>query len=439
VALTLVLIIVGTATVFGAAEALLAALVAGVGFVYYFLPPRGFQVDTFEDLVDLMAFLVTAIVTGQVVAQLRRLRLRALKQQDEAEKLNRLTHAMLSRGESELSLAQLADRLVGIFEAEGVALYDMLSGQIVRSGLHSGALSDDALYQAATGDLPFGNPHCFFAPIRRGGKLGGSISMNGANVSDTLLRAIAERVELAMARLDAAEKATEAEVVRRTEELKSAVLDAMAHEIRNPLNSIKIAATTLLSEYAGSELDRLEMLTIIDEEATRMDRLLEEEVRLARGEAKDLSLRKEAHDLARLIPEAIEEMRLVAGQRPIQVFVPESLPPAECDGNMIGRVLKQLVSNALKYSPEDSPLTVSAEFTGETVVIDVVDRGPGVNEDERERIFEKHYRGRAARRRTTGSGLGLASARSIVRAHGGEIWLTSPRGGGAAFHISLPV
>jgi signal transduction histidine kinase len=69
----------------------------------------------------------------------------------------------------------------------------------------------------------------------------------------------------------------------------------------------------------------------------------------------------------------------------------------------------------------------------------VVDRGPGVNEDERERIFEKHYRGRAARRRTTGSGLGLASARSIVRAHGGEIWLTSPRGGGAAFHISLPV
>ena len=106
---------------------------------------------------------------------------------------------------------------------------------------------------------------------------------------------------------------------------------------------------------------------------------------------------------------------------------------------MIARVLKQLLSNALKYSPDDSPLTVSAEFTGAAIVIDVVDRGPGVDDEERDRIFEKYYRGRAARSGTPGTGLGLASARSIVQAHGGEIWVTSPPAGGAAFHVSLPV
>lgn len=181
------------------------------------------------------------------------------------------------------------------------------------------------------------------------------------------------------------------------------------------------------------------MLTIIDEEVTRMDGLLDEAVQMARVEANDLSLKKELQNLAALIAAAIEEMSALAGRRRIQVSVPESLPPAECDKDMVIRVLKQLLSNALKYSPEESPLTVSAEFTGAAVVIEVVDRGPGVSDEERDRIFEKYYRGRAARSGTPGTGLGLASARAIVQAHGGEIWMTSPPAGGAAFHVSLPV
>jgi two-component system sensor histidine kinase KdpD len=152
-----------------------------------------------------------------------------------------------------------------------------------------------------------------------------------------------------------------------------------------------------------------------------------------------LSFKKEPHDLALLIPAAVEDMAHRAGGRPIQVRVPDSLPPAECDKNMMLRVLKQLLNNALKYSPEDSLLTVSAEFTGAAIVIDIVDRGPGVAEDERDLIFEKYYRGRAGRADMQGTGLGLPAAKCIVRAHGGEIWVTSPPEGGAAFHVSLPI
>jgi signal transduction histidine kinase len=237
---------------------------------------------------------------------------------------------------------------------------------------------------------------------------------------------------------EAVEMAGEFEVARRAEELKSAVLDAMAHELRNPLNSVKLAATTLLSGQVGGELHKREMLTIIDEEADRMDRFIEEAVVLSRMEASELTLQKEPQDIARLIPAAVAEMGAAVARRRIQMNLPKVLPLAECDKAMIVRVLKQLLNNALKYSPEDSPLTVSADFTGRAIVIDVVDRGPGVAEEERDRIFEKYYRGRAARSKP-GTGLGLTSARAIVQAHGGEIWVTSPPAGGAAFHVSLPV
>ena len=244
---------------------------------------------------------------------------------------------------------------------------------------------------------------------------------------------------MGLARLDSMKKIVEAEAARRSDDLKSAVLDAVAHDIRNPLNSIKIAATTLLSGHEGDALLQRELLTIIDQEADRMDRALDDAAHLAAAEAAALCLKKEPQNLARLIPIVIEEMGALAGRNPIQVSVPEWLPPAECDKGMIGRVFKQLLGNALKYSPEGSPLNVSAEFANGIITVDVVDHGPGVRDEERDHIFKRYYRGSAARSDPHGTGLGLASARSIVQAHGGDIWVTSPPAGGAAFHVSLPV
>jgi len=441
VALLMVLAIVGLATMWGRAEALTGAIIGGLGFDFYFLPPRGFGIAAPEHWVALVAFLVTCVVTGEFAVRSRRDRIEAVNREIATEKLYKLVNALLESGSAESTMQQLADALVGIFGADGVALYDRHTGQVARSGSRAAAISDQALRETATSGLQVADAALALslAPVRHGSDLVGSLGIRGARLSDALLSAVAGRVGLGLARLFAIEKTNEAEAVRRSEELKSAVLDAMAHEIRNPLNSVKLAATTLLSGHAGSELHKQEMLTIINEEVGRMDRFLEDAVQLARVEANELSLKKEPQNMAQLIPAAIAEISALAGRRPIQVCVPESLPPAECDKDMIVRVLKQLLTNALKYSPKDSPLTVSAEFNGEVIVIDVVDRGPGVKDEERERIFEKYYRGRAARARAPGTGLGLASARSIVQAHGGEIWVTRPPAGGAAFHVSLPV
>lgn len=436
-ALITVLAIVGLATKWGWAEALTGAIVGGLGFDYYFLFPRGLGIASPEDWVDFAAFLVTAVAIGQLTARSKRQRTRAVEQQVDTEKLYKLVNALLDSGSADSTLQQLADALIGIFGADGVALYDRHTGQITRAGSCAAAISDRALRETATSVADAGSA-LSLAPVRHGGELVGSLGICGASLSDALLSAVAGRVGLGLARLYAIEKTNQAEAVRRSEELKSAVLDAMAHEIRNPLNSVKLAVTTLLSGHAGSDSHKLEMLTIINEEVNRMDRFIDDTVQLARLEADELSLKKEPHNMARLIRVAIAEIDSLVGRRPIQVCVPESLPPAECDQDMIVRVLKQLLTNALKYSPKDSPLTLSVEFRGETIVITVMDRGPGVNDEERELIFEKYYRGRAARSRAPGTGLGLASARSIVQAHGGEVWVTSPPAGGAAFHVSLP-
>jgi two-component system sensor histidine kinase KdpD len=441
VALLLVLAVVGLATMWGRAEALTGAIVGGIGLEYYFLPPPGFSFAAPEHWVALAAFLITALATGQLAARLNRRRIEAVEQQGETDRLYRLVNGLLESGSTESTFPQLADTLVKLFGASGVALYDQHTGRIIRSGPRATAISDQALLETATSgrQVEDDTSALSLAPVRHGGELVGSFGICGSRLSGPLLSAVAGRVGLGLARLYAIENTNEAEAARRSDELKSAVLDAMAHEVRNPLNSIKIAATTLLSEHAGNEMHKREMLTIINEEVNRMDRLLDNSVQIARGEAKQLSLKKEPQNFARLISAAIEDIGELASRRPIQVSVPESLPPAECDKDMIVHVIKQLLSNALKYSPHDSSLAVSAEFTGEAIVIDVVDRGPGVDDQERDRIFEKYYRGRAARLGTPGTGLGLASARSIVQAHGGEIWMTSPPAGGAAFHISLPV
>ncbi|HEY3744160.1 MAG TPA: ATP-binding protein, partial [Bryobacteraceae bacterium] len=348
----------------------------------------------------------------------------------------KLSNAFLHSGRVDVSLGDMAQTVVDVFGVDGFAIFDRRKDTLVRAGPGASGISNTALRRAAA-SLSIEN--CTFAPVFQGAELAGSIGVLGAAWPNVLTEAVANQVGLGLAQLHAIREIHEAEVVCRSEELRAAVLDAMAHEFRNPLNSVKLAVTTLLSVQPSHEPAGAELLTIIAEEVDRMDMIIDDSVKLARLEAGLFSLSTSPQSLASLLPDVVAEMRPQAGRRPIRVSVPDALPRVDCDGQMIGRVVKQLIANAFKYSPEDSPLTVSAELGTEAIVIDVIDLGPGVDAEERDRIFEKYYRGRAAISGKPGTGLGLASARSIVRAHRGEIWVTSPPSGGAAFHVSLPV
>ena len=248
-----------------------------------------------------------------------------------------------------------------------------------------------------------------------------------------MVRAIVNLIAITIEKARALEDASHAEAARQSEVLKSALLDSLAHDIKTPLTSIKAAVTSLLGTTSG---DR-ELLTIINEEADRLNQLAAEVVGMARIEAGKLHLEKEPVAVPELIAAALAELAPGLKGRALEVRVPDALPAAVADREFAGQVVKQFVENALKYSPEGSPIVVSAELKNGKIVIGVGDRGPGIEENERTRIFDKFFRGRRHRFETKGTGMGLAIAKGIVEAHGEKIWVESEPGQGAVFYFSL--
>ncbi len=139
-----------------------------------------------------------------------------------------------------------------------------------------------------------------------------------------------------------------------------------------------------------------------------------------------------------MVEAGLERSKQALAGREVKVQIPEGLPPVRVDLERIAEVLAQLLENAAKYSPPDTPITISAEPAGKMVCLSVADRGPGIDDMEQSLIFEKFYRGRDQRYRVQGTGMGLAIAKAIVEAHGGTIGVTSQLGSGSVFHFTVP-
>jgi len=237
---------------------------------------------------------------------------------------------------------------------------------------------------------------------------------------------------IAIEKARALEEASRADAARQSEALKSALLDSLAHDIKTPLTSIKAAVTSLLVSQAAP--DR-ELLAIINEEADRLNALAAEVVAMARIEAGKLHLDRRPVEIPELIAATLAELKDV----PVIVNAEAGLPRADADAEFVQQVLKQLVENALKYSPEGSRVIILAARKDGKIVIGVKDQGPGIEENERALIFDKFFRGRRHRFSTKGTGMGLAIAKGIVEAHREKIWVESEPGQGSAFYFSLPV
>jgi two-component system sensor histidine kinase KdpD len=204
------------------------------------------------------------------------------------------------------------------------------------------------------------------------------------------------------------------------------------------LTSIKAASTALLSSTGLGPEQQHELISIMDEEADRLSVLVTEAIHMARIEAGRVHLQRESYSLDDLVHSAVHKLKPALEDRHIDVKLPSGLPPVWADRELIEIALRQLIDNALKYSPRDSPVSVSAELSDNRVVVSVADRGPGIPEEEQTRIFEKFYRADASRHQIPGAGLGLVIAREIIQVHGGEIWVESKPGEGSTFRFSLP-
>lgn len=239
---------------------------------------------------------------------------------------------------------------------------------------------------------------------------------------------------------DTFEQASQAKALKQSERLKSALLDAVTHDLRTPLTSIKASVTTLLddermSPNAGAltrldEEGRQEMLEVIDEEADRLDRFIGGMMELARIEAGEMHLRRRWGSIEEIISAALSRAKPLTKGRDVELDIESELPAVRVDERAVSEVVYSLIDNAAKYSPAGTLIRVKASRVGAGLVqMSVEDEGEGISLELRERVFDKFFRatrdGDVSTSRPSGTGMGLAIAKGIVEAHDGRIWIES--------------
>jgi two-component system sensor histidine kinase KdpD len=251
-----------------------------------------------------------------------------------------------------------------------------------------------------------------------------------------LLKAFAVQIALALERLRWLEQARRAQLDNETERLRSTLLGAIGHDLRTPLAAIHGAASSLLLPDQLPETTRRDLLAMIQEESERLAHLLGNLLDLTRLESGTLRVQKEWQPLEEVIGSALGRLERRSGALPVHVDLPEDLPSAPFDAALIEQVLINLLTNAQRHAPgRDVDLRAWSEPGA--LHLEVADRGPGIPEDCRERVFDKFFRLPGAGE--GGVGLGLAICRAIMQAHGGSIHLEDRPGGGSSFHLELPL
>ncbi len=257
-------------------------------------------------------------------------------------------------------------------------------------------------------------------------------------VISTLASRARQRADEAEERAHLLEQAREAEILRATEKLQSALLNSISHDLRTPLASITGAVSSLRDgEVQLDETTRGELIGDIATEADRLNRLVGNLLDMSRVEAGALKMTREAGDMAEVIGAALEQRAGPLKERPLALPVPRDLPPVMMSEPLVVQVMVNLLDNALKYSGDGTPIEVTAHAQDGVMAVQVADRGVGFPEGDERRIFDKFYRVQRPGR-VMGTGLGLAIAKGIIEAHGGEITAEHREGGGSIFRFTLP-
>ena len=442
VALTFLLAILAVSAVWGMIVSVFMSIVSVLVINFYFLPPVGtFTVADPQNWVALFAFLFTGIMGSQLSARIRREADVAHGRRYEIERLYTFSQKLLAEGNVIQLMNAIPNYIVESFEAGAAELFLPQKEKFYRSGFGAAHLDEERMKSVFLRDEPVieTSNALYFIPVRLGVKPIASLGVSGASFSRQTLDALGSLVAIAIERARAVEKLGETEAERQGERLKSALLDSIAHDFRTPLTSIKAAATSLLAEKNTDADQRQELLSIINEECDRLNRLVEEAAEMSRLEAGEFELQLAPVPITDIIDAALTQTKSALMGRPVNVNIAAGLPPVRADLARIREALVQLIDNAHTYSPKDKPITISAELTGDMVTTSVADQGPGIDDFEQGMIFDKFYRGKDQRYLVSGTGMGLPIAKAIITAHNGTISVTSQLRHGSVFSFTLPV
>ena len=457
------LVVMFCAVTWGWWNALGAAVLAFLTYDFFFVDPRyTFTIRDPQEWLALLIFLVVAAVTSNLAARERARREQASRQAWTATFLYDVSRA-LAGDDLFPGLRAVAERLIAEFDMTGVVISssndDGRLEPLVSVGEVGGAAGSEPAGRIfappADGDGPGRwivirarggerrTPIANF-PLRREGRQIGMLRLVGrsgafADDETRLLATIADRLAVAFEREALQEEANRAEVLRRTDELRTALLNSVSHDLRTPLAAIKASGESLLQQdVVWSDEDRQGFAAAIVRESDRLNRLVGNLLDMSRIEGGALRPQRDWYDVGELIREVVGRLRAVLADRHVDLLVDDGLPPLSIDYLMIDQVLTNLLENAVKYTPPGTPIEARAQRAGTVVRVSVVDHGPGIPANKRRSVFDKFSR-LEPRSTISGSGLGLAVSRGLVEAHGGRIWIEETAGGGATFLFELPL
>jgi two-component system sensor histidine kinase KdpD len=423
--------------------AIFLSVIATLAYNFFFLPPVGtFTIADPQNWIALFTFLLTAVIASQLSERARRETANATNRRRELEQLYAFSQQMLTADNVLGLINAIPVKVVDIFGTSFAGMFSVHSKKIYYSDLRAQELiSSEDLQRVSSRGEPVADPEkrLRIRPLRVGLRSVGALAVIGGDLSPESMEAIGSLVAIAIERAGTVEQLAHSEAGRESERLRSILLDSVTHDFRTPLTAIKASAQSLLGDGYLDEASRIELLTIINEESDRLDRLVGEAAQMAQLDAHAVELNLQPHHIQEAIDAALATNQNTLARHEVKVNVSDSLPKVSMDLRQTEEILSQLLDNAGKYSPRGMPITITAEVQGNMLVTSVADEGPGIDSIDQSMIFDKFYRGRGQRQSVQGTGMGLAIAKAIVEAHGGTISLTSQPGRGSVFSFTLPL
>jgi len=407
--------VLGVSTLIGLRWGLATSLASALAYNFFFLPPRHtLTIDHSSDWLALAAFVATAVVTSNLAAREHREREEASRRAAEARLGEAFATLIATASDLDSVLPALATQAAQAIGAE--------DGVIVRGAVSPG--HDDGL-RLELADRTLGE-------LRLTGCPPGTLDSPAAH---RIARSLSGLIALGEERERRLNEQVHAAALARSNELKTALLRAVSHDLRSPLAAITTSAGGL--RYAQLDAEERELVETISEQGARMSRMIENLLDLSRMQAGAVAPSADWVDARDLVEAALDE--LGAGEPPprIRLMLDRDLPLVRADGSQLQRVVVNLIENALKFSPAESAVRVSVSDRDQAVEVAVEDEGPGVAEADREQIFEAFYRG-APPGGAPGSGLGLAIAHGLAVANGCTLSVGRAASGGARFVLGIP-
>jgi two-component system sensor histidine kinase KdpD len=480
VSMVYVLAVIASAVAFGSRPAILAAIASFLAYDFFVIEPKyHLRVSDADEWIALALLLTTGLITGQLAALLRQRAREAERREKEAAVLYDVVRLM-TEPDLERALTAVAERLRTELGLAAVILaFGKESPVRVQADVGDSEAISLARSVAVTPEMILGTGHAPTAAERgspgrwikvvppsapppgaparsdrvrsvgvglKGQRIGSIVLVRKPDAhafsasDDRLLSAVANQLSLTLERIRLQREATEAEILRKTDELRTALLNAVSHDLRTPLSSIVASGGSLLQrDIDWTEEEQREFAQAIVGEAERLNHLVGNLLDLSRIEAGSLRPEKGWYDLRSLVEEVAGRLRPVTMAHKLVLDLAEDLPPLHFDYVQIDQVLSNLIENAIRYTPPGTEIRVAVRTLPDAVAVEVCDAGPGIPPDAILRLFDPFYRARVEGSNPSGSGLGLAIAKGLVDAHSGRINAENRAEGGARFVFTLPI